>query len=79
MYLRYTGLLNVSGSFRTDAVHPVDVGSVFTIYQAGIGTVTVVGETGVTINGPPTTDGQYTCIQAIKSGADMYDIIGGVL
>lgn len=77
-YLRYTGNSNITGTFRTDDVHPIQNASVFSVFQAGSGYLTIVGASGVTINGDASTQGQYKAIQAIKAAANTYDIIGGV-
>lgn len=77
-YLRHTGVSNITGTFRTDATHTIQLGSVFTLYQAGLGTVTVTGAAGVTINGFDNTQGQYYGLQVIKVGTDLYDAVGGI-
>ena len=75
-YLRSTSATAISCSIRTNATHAIANNSVFTIWQAGAGTVTVTGS-GVTINGTRTTAGQYKAIQIIKVGTNTYDVIGG--
>lgn len=77
-YLRHTGVSNITGTFRSDATHTIQLASVFTVYQAGAGAVTVTGASGVTVNGGETTQGQYYGLQIIKSGPNLYDIIGGI-
>lgn len=77
-YLRWTGTNNITGTFRTNATHAITNASVFTIYQAGAGTVTITGAVGVTINGLNDSPAQYTAFQAIKSDTDIYDVIGGI-
>jgi len=77
-YLRWTGTNNITGTFRTNATHAITNASVFTIYQAGAGTVTITGNVGVTVNGPLESVGQYSAIQAVKSDTDVFDIIGGI-
>lgn len=77
-YLRYTGVNNITGTFRTDATHYIQNASVFTLYQAGAGTITVTGASGVVINGYNNTQGQYYGLQIIKASGDLYDAIGGI-
>lgn len=77
-YLRWTGVNNITGTFRTDATHPIVNASVFTVYQAGEGTITITGASGVAVNGSYNTFGQYYGLQIIKAGTDLYDIVGGV-
>lgn len=78
-YLRYTGNSNITGTFRTDATHNILNASVFTVFQAGSGYITITGASGVTINGDNVSQGVNKAIQAIKSSTDSYDIIGGGL
>jgi hypothetical protein len=77
-YLRWTGTNDITGTFRTDATHPITNASVFTVYQAGAGIITITGASGVTINGPNESAGQYSAIQAIKSATDIFDVVGGI-
>lgn len=76
-YLRWTGIANITGTFRTDATHPISNSSVFTIFQAGDGTVSISGAAGVTVNGSYTTIGQHKTLQVIKYDSNSYDVIGG--
>lgn len=76
-YLRYTGINNITGTFRTDADHAIQNASVFTMFQAGAGTITITGASGVSINGTNTSQGQNKAIQAIKASTNVYDVIGG--
>jgi len=78
-YLRWTGVSNITGNFRTEATHPISDASVFTVFQAGAGTVTITGAGGVTINGNNVTAGQNKALQVIKSGSDTYDALGGTV
>lgn len=77
-YLRWTGVNNITGTFRTDATHPIVNASVFTVYQAGAGTITITGASGVTLNGFDNTLGQYYGLQIIKVAENIYDAIGGI-
>ena len=77
-YLRWTGVNNITGTFRTDATHPIVNASVFTVYQAGAGTLTITGAVGVTLNGFDNTLGQYYGLQIIKVAENIYDAIGGI-
>lgn len=77
-YLRWTGTNNITGTFRTNATHAITTASVFTAYQAGAGTITITGASGVTVNGPLESAGQYSAIQAIKSDTDVFDVVGGI-
>lgn len=76
-YLRWTGVANITGTFRTDAVHQIYNSSIFTIFQAGAGTVSISGAAGVTINGDYTTLGQHKALQVVKYTGNAYDVIGG--
>jgi hypothetical protein len=76
-YLRYTGVSNITGTFRTDSNHYIQNASVFTLYQGGAGVIYVTGASGVTVNGYDNTQGQYYAMQIIKAASNIYDTIGG--
>jgi hypothetical protein len=54
------------------------IGGTVTIEQAGAGTVTVSSSTE-TVNGSPTTAGQYKCIQFVKVEAKTWTVLGGTV
>lgn len=55
----------------------IPVGAGITIEQAGAGTVTVTGDTGVTINGNLSTGGQYMIVVLVKTAINTWTCIGG--
>ena len=56
----------------------IPIGAGITIEQTGVGTVTVAGDTGVTINGNLSTGGQYMIVVLIKTAINTWTCIGGV-
>jgi len=52
------------------------VGGSVTFEQVGVGTITVSSSVN-TVNGDPTTAGQYKCIQIIKVADTTWTVIGG--
>ena len=68
----------------TNASVAFDVGTVIALGQLGAGLATVVGDTGVTINGTDPgsetlTDGQYTTTAALtKHATDVWTLTGAV-
>jgi hypothetical protein len=54
------------------------IGGSVTFEQTGAGTVTVSSSTE-TVNGNPTTAGQYKCIQIIKVASATWTVLGGVV
>lgn len=54
------------------------IGTTIVIEQSGAGTVTIKGDTGVTINGNLSTGGQYTIVVLVKTSTNTWTCIGGV-
>lgn len=54
------------------------VGCSVTFEQVGVGTITVSSSVN-TVNGDPTTAGQYKCIQIIKVADATWTVIGGTV
>jgi len=54
------------------------IGGTVTVEQAGAGTITVSSSTE-TVNGSPTTAGQYKCIQFVKVESKIWTILGGTV
>jgi hypothetical protein len=48
------------------------------IEQAGAGIIAVVADTGVTLNGPLNSAGQYTALGCKRVASDVWTVIGGV-
>jgi len=76
LVIRYTGADNITVTLPNTLI----TGKVYTIIQAGAGVVTLVGDTGVTVNSFQglKTAGQYALIQFWKSGDNLIDTSGGV-
>ena len=76
LVIRYTGADNITVTLPNTLI----TGKVYTIIQAGAGVVTLVGDTGVTVNSFQglKTPGQYGYIQFYKAGDNLIDTIGGV-
>ena len=61
-----------------NTTEPFRIGYIVTFWQNDVGGIEVVGDTGVTLNGNPNTDGQYSGIQAIKADTNRWNLLGGV-
>jgi hypothetical protein len=63
----------------TNASVAFPVGSIVNIQQIGAGQVTVVGDTGVTVNGTGTkTNSQWSAASIIKTATDTWTLIGDI-
>lgn len=74
-YIRYTG----SGNITVSIPNVIELSSVITIFQAGVGIITLEPEeTGISLYGGLSSAGQYSVMQIIKIDDEGFDIIGGV-
>ena len=73
-YIRYTGATDISVTYPNS----ISVEAVTTFFQAGAGIITLVGDTGVVLNGNVKTAGQNTAMQTKKVADNLVDVIGGV-
>lgn len=73
-YIRYTGATDITVTVQNSIL----TGQPITLWQAGAGKITLVGDAGVILNGNLSTAGQYTAIQIIKVADNLFDVIGGV-
>lgn len=73
-YIRYTGATDITVTVPNSIL----TGQTITLWQAGAGKITLVGDTGVILNGNLSTAGQYTAMQIIKVADNLFDVIGGV-
>lgn len=77
-WLRFTNpdAVEVTIPAQSDVTWPADV-EIF-VEQAGEGTVTIVGDTGVTLNGAVNTAGQFAALALKRIAEDEWTVIGGV-
>jgi hypothetical protein len=77
-WLRFTSAdaVEVTIPAQSDVTWPADV-EIF-VEQAGEGTVTIVGDTGVTLNGEVNTAGQFAALALKRIAEDEWTVIGGV-
>lgn len=76
--LRFTSATAVAVTIPANATDPIPVGAAFSLVQSGAGQITVGAAGGVTLNGTPTlkTRTQHSTVQAIKTGADRWLLVG---
>lgn len=77
-YVRCTNSSPVTITVPTHAAAPIPVRTVITLRQAGTGQITVVGQSGVTLNGNNKSPEQHQSFQLIKIGGSEWDVEGGV-
>jgi hypothetical protein len=73
-YIRYTGASDIN----VTVPNTLRIGQPITIWQAGAGVITLVGDTSVVLNGDLKTAGQNRGIQIMKVADNLFDVIGGV-
>ena len=73
-YIRYTGATDISVTVPNTLLE----GQPVTLWQAGAGVITLVGDTDVVLNGDVNTAGQNKAIQVVKVADNLFDVIGGV-
>jgi len=68
----------VTITIPTNSSVPFSIGSVITFEQSGAGTITIGGDTGVTINGNRSSGGQYMILVLVKTAENIWTCIGGI-
>lgn len=77
-YIKVDSADAVTITVPTYADVAIPIGACITIEQTGAGTITVAGDTGVTVNGNLSTGGQYMIVVLIKTAINTWTCIGGV-
>lgn len=65
-------------SIPNDSILDFPVGSAIGVHQGGAGQVSIIGDTGVTVNcaGDPTTSAQFSVISLVKVSANCWTVTG---
>lgn len=75
-YIRINSATDLNITIPNNTEFPV--GGVISFRQVGVGAITLVADTGVTLNGELNSDGQYNVIQIINVGHLEWDVVGGI-